>query len=184
MREMFKIVVITTLIASAGCGGAKNKKIQEQPEKAQEEQAEKVQGEQPFTLVSGTIVVKKDKHTNKQDIKLTPESHAVVQLLRTNGADVGPTLVKEIRIAPVTALPLSFTITVESASEVPKVLDSKVVPEFFVKAAVYSGAGDDQKIGDLVSEERTMIDIPTEHLNVPVAGLESCKAENAGGFCI
>lgn len=129
-------------------------------------------------LVSGKIAHKRGvPFTNDGDFEFTPESHAYIRILYTEGADTASKIVYERRVENLTQLPLEFSIT-GYASEV-----FKEKGEYSISVRVFSQAGEEGHVGDLINEHQIVIQGQTLDLTIDVTGLEACGSEGGGGFC-
>lgn len=134
-------------------------------------------------IVSGELIHQRGvPYTYDHDFHFTGVSHAVVQLVYYVGEDSPAKVIKEIRFSHVTALPLAFSITVDSSTgPIESIFENEGT--YAIQASVHSKLGDDVQVGDLINETSTVVKEPTTGLKVFVTGVEACDAENAGGFC-
>ena len=132
-------------------------------------------------LVGGEIVyVQGEPFTHPEAFVFTEDSHAVVQLYYSISAlGDGPVeLVAETTIEGVSSFPLAYRMKGN-----PKTVFARE-GDYFLEARVFSGAGDEAAVGDLISEFYTPVPGPGAEVRVRVTGLESCDSPDAGGFCL
>lgn len=123
--------------------------------------------------ISGKIVPIQTKHSYKGQFKFTEHSHVIIKLIVEESSENNPT-VSTHRIKNIKAFPISYSVPAPSNVDIDKLK---------ISANVISGKGDDEKIGDFVTETVT----PVKRwfsTTIEVVGLESCDAPHAGGFCI
>ena len=128
--------------------------------------------------ISGEIVYKKGvSHTHPVDFVFTPNSHAVVILRRSEGT--GPsTVLKEKILRGFNRFPIPFHIQPD------KSLDFSKGFTYSISAKVLSEGGEKTKVGDLITEVVNELKPGQTFIRLEVTGLESCKDERRGGFCI
>ena len=129
-------------------------------------------------VVSASVVHKRGvPYTNDGDFVFNAESHAVVRLYFAEGADALSETVREIRFSQLKELPLVFAIAGDPA------LIFQRQGDYGIQVQVQSRAGDENRVGDLVSEMHYGVSSQTAGLTVEVTGLEACDSQGAGGFC-
>lgn len=131
-------------------------------------------------LVGGDIVYVQDEpFTHPEAFVFTEDSHAVVQLYYSVSAlGDGPIeLVAETTIEGVSRFPLAYRIEGDPETVFAREGD------YFLEVRVFSGAGDEAAVGDLINEFYTPVPSPGAEVGIRVTGLESCDSPDAGGFC-
>lgn len=126
--------------------------------------------------VSGTV--SRDLIANSYNEPFIPTADAHVRMQLTTYYIDGPSTILAERDVPFSNLPFDFAICAD-ASEV----QAARLGELTVSMAIFSRAGVDARVGDLISERAYPVEGPTSGMQILVSGLEHCDAENAGGFC-
>lgn len=137
--------------------------------------------EDPGVLVQGNVVhVQGEPFTYPGDFNFTKDSHAVVKLYYSISAlGDGPVeLIAETRLENISSFPLSYRIEGDSKTVFARPGD------YFLQVEVFSGAGDEAAIGDLINEFYTPVPSPGANVEVEVTGLEACGTPDSGGFCL
>lgn len=132
-------------------------------------------------LVGGEIVYVQDEpFTHPEAFEFTEDSHAVVQLYHSVSAlGDGPVeLISETTIEGVTSFPLAYRIEGDSEAVFSRQGD------YFLDVEVFSGAGNEAVVGDLINEFYTPVPSPGAEVEVKVTGLEACSSPDSGGFCL
>lgn len=132
-------------------------------------------------LVSGEIVYIQDElFTHPEAFVFTEDSHAVVQLYYSISAlgDGHVELVAETTIEGITSFPLTYRIEGD-----PETIFARE-GDYFLDVEVFSGAGNEAVVGDLINEFYTPVPGPGAEVKVKVTGLEACDSPDAGGFCL
>ena len=126
--------------------------------------------------ISGEIVHKKGvPHSYQGNFLFTSSSHAVVRIIQWQGADHSEVL-KEKTFKDIQKFPIKFSINLD------KVLDFSKF-SYSVSAEVFSKEGG-KRAGDLLTEEIHELKSGQTFIELLVIGVEECKAEGSGGFCI
>ena len=139
------------------------------------------------TLVQGKIkYVQNEPFTHPTAFEFTQDSHAVIGLYYSVSAlGDGPSeLVAETEIKNITGFPIAYRINGEPEAAFSKRGD------YFLRAEIFSGAGNKLAVGDLISESFTPVvsslftasDLSA--VEIAVTGLESCDSPDVGGFCL
>lgn len=138
-------------------------------------------------FIVGEIVLRNEPRSidYSAGVPFGPGSHAVVEIRRIPRAeaDGSAELMARVRIDDVDRFPIPFEI---ETPDTWGVRDSFGQPmyDFLPSATVFLGVADDTTyVGDLMKEVRLTIEDPSEFLEIPVAGLESCDSDRSGGFC-
>lgn len=185
-------LIITLVLVACGRDASKSSQGDEQQPNNSNQQGQDNQQSGGITsagdptnpvIVSGQIVHQRGvKHTYDHDFNFTEESHVVVQLVHYLGQASQASIVKEIRFSHVKALPLAYAITEDSSTGSSQDLFARE-GTYAVQTRVHSQAGDEVKVGDLITETSNIVSAPMRDMTVFVTGVEDCAAENAGGFC-
>lgn len=132
-------------------------------------------------LVGGDIVYVQDEpFTHPEAFIFTEDSHAVVQLYYSVSAlgDAPIELVAETMIESIVSFPLAYRIEGDPETVFAREGD------YLLDVEVFSGAGDEAVVGDLINEFYTPVPSPGAEVEVRVTGLESCDSPDVGGFCL
>ncbi len=135
----------------------------------------------PGLLVSGDITYVQGKpYTNPEPFRFTENSHAVVRLYYSWSAlgDAPSELVAETTLEDGSSFPLVYRLGGDAEAVFARRGD------YFLDVEVFSGAGDEPVVGDLVSEYYTPVPSPGAAVEVQVTGLEPCDSPAAGGYCL
>ena len=133
------------------------------------------------SLVEGDIVyVQHEPLTYPGTFRFTRDSHAVVQLYYSVSAlgDGPAERVAETRLTNISRFPLAYRVEGDPETVFARRGD------YFLQVEVFSGAGDDAAVGDLIGEFYTPVPAPGAEVEVRVTGLEACSSPAAGGFCL
>jgi uncharacterized lipoprotein YbaY len=128
-------------------------------------------------LVRGRVVRIKTATSYDEPITLGPDSVARVGLYSSPAlfGDGSSTLLVEQVFDPASQPPFKFQLSLPLTGPSTQV-------QYHVAAEIKQHAST-STVGDLVSEQVYVVEPPVDDLVIDVAGLESCDAANAGGFC-
>jgi hypothetical protein len=133
-------------------------------------------------LVSGRVERDLEQtHQYAGEISLGRDSAAVIGLYSNPalGGDGPSTLVAEQRIAPVPPLPFDYCITGTPPA------DAEPSVEYYASVNITQHRDStENQVGDLITETTNVVTPPATNVVLLVTGLESCKAPDAGGFCV
>ena len=126
-------------------------------------------------LVDATIVRVTSEFTYNEDVTFSDSSQGTISLM---GGEEGGDWMEEYRLdtvfSPVPELPFRVSICGPE--------DILTAPDHLIDVELVQDPSQGT-VGDLINESVTYVN-PPANVNVEVSGLESCDAENSGGFCL
>ena len=127
-------------------------------------------------FVSGTVTREMQPTNWNEPFVPTAEAHVIMTL----GDFIldGPTTAVAERDLPFVELPFEFAICADA-----EMVEAMQQGELTVDMQIFNHAGDDVRVGDLISEYSNGIEGPTQGMEILVSGSEHCDDPNAGGFC-
>lgn len=127
-------------------------------------------------FVSGTVTREMQPTNWNEPFVPTAEAHVIMKL--GDFINDGPTYTRAERDLPFVELPFEFAICADA-----EMVQAMQEGELIIDMEIFNHAGDDVRVGDLVSEYLNTIDGPAQGVEIVVSGIEHCDDPNAGGFC-
>lgn len=132
------------------------------------------------TTISGHITHNsRMPFTHQGNFAFTENSHAIVTLYTTQGADSPRQKIKSIEIKNITGFPISFALHLDQPIDFNEQSSQQ---KYHLEATVFQESGSELQVGDLLSETIIPVSIPSTVIEV--TGLESCSNSSSGGFCL
>lgn len=126
---------------------------------------------------------KTNPHAYNAEVVLSPDTYMDVIVSDSSLADGPSKLLLKHRFSNISNLPFIFWITGDLNQIFPNLGPGTF---YTVNVSLKNPHREKPQVGDLVSEYVNTIDATTikDGLEIKLTGLESCKAPNAGGYCV